>query len=60
MFHKYLDEVYFRNFDPDNPTNISRNTIAHGVAKSQDFSIKAATIGFLILDQLFYFIPFKS
>lgn len=57
MFHKYLDEVYFRNFDPNNPTELSRNTIAHGVAKSQDFSNKAATIGFLILDQLFYFIP---
>jgi hypothetical protein len=57
MFHKYLDDVYFRNFNPDQPTEISRHSVAHGVAKPQDFSAKAATIGLLLLDQLFYFLP---
>ncbi|MEW6028048.1 MAG: hypothetical protein ACOYZ8_14995 [Chloroflexota bacterium] len=60
MFHKYLDEVYFRNFNPEQPEEISRHTIAHGVARPEDFSVKAATIGLLLIDQLFYFLPSKN
>jgi hypothetical protein len=60
MFHKYLDEVYFRNFDPQKPAEISRHSVAHGIAKPQDFSLKAATIGLLLLDQLFHFLSFEK
>jgi hypothetical protein len=56
MFHKYLNEVYFRNFDSPKLAEMSRNSVAHGIAKPQDFSIKAATIGLLLLDQLFHFL----
>lgn len=56
-FVHYLREVYFANFDPKNPNVFSRHSIAHGVAPAADFSLKAATIGFLILDQLSFSIP---
>ena len=55
-FERYLSEVYFRNFDPGQPEGVSRNTVSHGVAPVEDFSEKATVIGFLILDQLFYFL----
>lgn len=57
MFHKYLDDVYFQGFEPGQVAEISRNSVAHGVANPLDFSVKAATIGLLILDQLFFFLP---
>ena len=55
-FNKYLAEVYFSNFDPteeDNP--LSRNTVCHGIASEELFSLKASTLGFLILSQLAYY-----
>lgn len=55
-FLRYLLEVYFRDFDPDQPEGLSRNTIAHGEASPEAFSEKGSVIGFLILDQLFYFV----
>ena len=55
-FKRYLSEVYFKNFDPGQPEGVSRNTVSHGVAPVEDFSEKATVIGFLILDQLFYFL----
>ena len=55
-FERYLSEVYFKNFDPGQPEGVSRNTVSHGVAPAKDFSEKATVIGFLILDQLFYFL----
>ncbi len=57
MFHKYLDDVYFLGFNPGQVAEISRNSVAHGVANSKDFSAKAVTIGLLIIDQLFFFLP---
>lgn len=54
-FKTYLNDIYFANFDPKNPNGISRNTVAHGVASANDHSEKAAVIGFLILDQLSYY-----
>ena len=54
-FQRYLSEVYFRNFDPNQPESVSRNTVSHGVAPVEAFSEKASVIGFLILDQLLYF-----
>lgn len=54
-FQRYLSEVYFRNFDPNQPEGVSRNTVSHGVAPVEAFSEKGSVIGFLILDQLLYF-----
>jgi hypothetical protein len=53
-FSTFLREVFFEQFDPKNPENLSRNTVAHGVAQVVDFNMKAATLGFLILEQLSY------
>lgn len=55
-FNQYLTEVYFANFDPrrtDNP--LSRHTVGHGVATTENFNLKGSTLGFLILDQLSYY-----
>jgi hypothetical protein len=57
MFQKYLDEAYFAHFEPGKPARMSRNSVGHGVADAADFNQKAACIGFLVLDQLFYFLP---
>jgi hypothetical protein len=55
-FEEYLKKVYFAHFDPSDPKVVSRNTISHGVAPEKDFSLKSATIAFLIIDQLLYFL----
>lgn len=52
-FRQYLESVYFANFDPDAPKiKASRNSIGHGVALAEEYSLKAATISFLLIDQL--------
>ncbi len=53
-FREYLAEVFFESFDPQDPQGFSRHTIAHGVTPATNFNEKAATLGFLILDQLSY------
>jgi hypothetical protein len=55
-FRRYLKEVYFARFDPRNPTELSRNTVSHGVAPIKKLSLKSSLIGLLILDQLFYYL----
>jgi hypothetical protein len=60
-FRRYLEEVYFANFDPTAPNVLSRNTVSHGVAPVEFFSKKGAIIGLLILDQLwFYMSPYTE
>jgi len=55
MFERYLREVYFAAFDPkDTSIDVSRNSVGHGVAASTSFSARAATIGFLVVHQLFH------
>jgi hypothetical protein len=54
-FRRYLKDVYFAKFDPRNPKDLSRNTVSHGVAPVEKFSLKSSLIGLLILDQLFYY-----
>ena len=52
-FVRYLKEVYFAHFDPDDPAaRVSRNTIGHGVASPAECNEKAAVIGLLILRHL--------
>lgn len=55
-FDAYLRQVYFANFDPNDPKNISRNTVSHGLAPTKDFSLKSATIALLLVDQITYFL----
>ena len=54
-FRRFLNEVYFAGFDPRNPAGLSRNTVSHGVAPIEEFSLKSSLIGLLILDQLFFY-----
>ena len=54
-FRRFLKEVYFAGFDPRNPVGLSRNTVSHGVASLEDFTLKGSLIGLLILDQLFFY-----
>jgi len=56
-FRRYLEEVYFASFDARNPSGLSRNTVAHGVAPPETFDRKGATLGFLILLQLVALLP---
>lgn len=53
-FETYLREVFFEPFDENSPRNLSRNTVAHGVAPAKDFDKKGATVALLILEQLSY------
>jgi hypothetical protein len=59
MFRKYLSDVYFQDFIPGKEAPVSRNSVGHGVANPKDFSLKNATIGLLIVDQLSYFLPIE-
>lgn len=54
-FRAYMADVYFANFDPKSPKGLSRNTVAHGVAPEDEYSEKAVIIGFLILQQLSFY-----
>lgn len=56
-FSDYLSKIYFADFAPGKPADISRNSVGHGVANISDFSLKSSIIGFLVLEQLFYHIP---
>lgn len=56
-FTNYLKKVYFRNFDQGaGVIPLSRNSISHGVSVARDYDFVKATIGFMILDQVFYFL----
>lgn len=59
-FRRYLEEVYFADFDPATPEILSRNTVSHGVAPAEFFSLKGAVLGFLVLDQLSFYIGTES
>ncbi len=54
-FDKYLNDVYFANFDP-NTDNIpvSRHSVGHGVANADNFNWKSAAVSILIVNQLFF------
>jgi len=57
-FRRFLKEVYFAHFDPNNPNpqGLSRNTVGHGVARSDEFTLKGAMLGLLTIDQMFYYL----
>jgi hypothetical protein len=56
-FKKYLTNNYFADFVPGQQASLSRNSVGHGVATFEQFDEKAAVIGLLTLDQIFYFVP---
>jgi hypothetical protein len=57
MFSRFLEEVYFADFQPGLAAQISRHSVGHGVASARDFDLKSASIGVLIIDQLRFMIP---
>ncbi len=55
-FRDYLRRVYFADFNPNDPhVKVSRHSVGHGVASAAEFNDKAAVVGLLIVQQLFYF-----
>jgi hypothetical protein len=55
-FAAYLKEVYFANFNPATQNiDISRHSVAHGVATPAEFNLKSALLAILVVNQLFYF-----
>lgn len=56
-FREFLEKVYFASFKPGDALVLSRHTIAHGVAPTHLFSMKAAALAILIVEQLFFHVP---
>ncbi|MBI3166711.1 MAG: hypothetical protein HYZ24_18655 [Chloroflexi bacterium] len=59
-FHKYLNDIYFSGFSPGSMPNVARNSVAHGEARADDFSLKSASIAILVLYQLSLFFKDKT
>lgn len=56
-FAAYLRDVYFANFNPvAQDIDVSRHSVAHGVATASGFNQKSALLGLLVVHQLFYFL----
>jgi hypothetical protein len=55
-FQAYLAKVFFARFDPKDPQELTRHTMAHGVTPVANFNKKGATLGLLILSQLAYYL----
>ena len=54
-FEAYLNDVYFRDFNPgDEDIPVSRHSVSHGEASSDKFDLKSSVISILIIHQLFY------
>ena len=56
-FLEYLKSWFLPDFDPANPAGLTRHTVSHGVASAHTYDRKGALLGFLILNQLRYFVP---
>jgi hypothetical protein len=56
-FRRFMQESYFAHFTPGQPAELSRNTVGHGVATAEQFNEKAACLGLLVVDQLFFYLP---
>lgn len=56
-FSKYLQGVYFADFKPNvKDIDVSRHSVAHGVADAGKFDQKSAVVGILTVHQLSYFL----
>lgn len=56
-FRTFLETVYFASFSPSAVPSLSRHSVAHGVAPAELFSVKAATFGILIVEQICFHTP---
>lgn len=56
-FQKFLERVYFASFTPGEESSLSRHTVSHGVAPVELYSLKAAVLGILIVEQLCFHLP---
>jgi hypothetical protein len=56
-FEEYLRRVYFRAFDQAaGDLGLSRNSHGHGVSRAEEYDFVRATVGFLTLDQIYYYL----
>lgn len=56
-FLEYLTKWFFKGFDySSGNVDLARHSSAHGVAASSEYSKRNAVIGFLILDQISFFL----
>lgn len=56
-FEAYLQDVFFAGFSPAaSVIDVSRHSVAHGVASAAAFNEASAVIGLLVVHQLFYFL----
>jgi len=57
QFRKYLLGFYFRAFnEATGDVPLSRNSVAHGTSLPSDYDFVKASLGFMICDQIFYFL----
>lgn len=55
-FRDFLLNFYFRAFDQaTGVVPLSRHTVAHGASLPEDYDFVRASLGFMILDQMFYY-----
>ena len=56
-FEQFIMRVYFRSFD-QRAGNIplSRHTVAHGISNPTDYDFLTSAVGFMVIDQLFYYL----
>jgi hypothetical protein len=59
-FKDYLEKVYFAGFTPGQSAPLSRNSVGHGVASTNDFDQEHACIALLIVDQLRFLLPIEQ
>ncbi len=56
-FEEYLRRVYFRAFDQHaGDLSLSRHSHGHGVSQAADYDFERAVVGFLTLDQIYYYL----
>ena len=57
-FRDYLLACYFKGFDlATKAIPLSRHTVGHGVSKAEDYTFMRNTLLFMILDEIFNFLP---
>jgi hypothetical protein len=57
LFKKYLEDFYFKDFNVhENRLDLSRQSLAHGVARDSDFTQIRAFQAIMMLDQIFQYI----
>ena len=49
--------AHFADFDGVGTAPVSRNSVSHGVTKTDELNLKSSTLAILILDQIFYHLP---